>query len=641
MPNMDDIAFFESSKYHRRGGIWEDASRRERRPTHIPETSPDGTLSLSTPVSEGPAPTIISTELESEPLKRSQSAQEFTIEAGSTLEPVPIIRSATHEGNDPISSATSTNNGTSGGTRARRRTWFSSVGSADLEALKDEVESESNNADPPRGRSTELDTSVPPRSKSTPESPHVEQPSNDERPRSPNHLSPNRQPSSSSRHSASQSSSSTEDVSSNILDRPQTLFKTPSSSSRTHQTSPASPTSFLSTLKSRAAAADKQALSNQAKEAMRKWGVSWGGLRRDSGGGVGNSTHDDVSDVMPSEARNRTDNSSQRNRVSYADVRAAVEERKERDKSGPLDSNAASLPVAVPEGGRIKVRSVSVSSSVSPGIVQVHPPSPAFSPVSTPPSPPSLSTQSSDAPEGDALPKVTAPPISRSATGSHSNDPFSDDHDFPEGKDLRAGTLSSPIPIHTQPSHGKTMTIPGIHASHRGEVMSMGFVAPSPLPVAENKMKAPAIQSVYRLWKSPTLSGQQHESESQSQSQPTSPEQNKDVVPLSLNPENSSQPLSRPTPPPLPPRSNSSSATRMGPETPQPTPDRVLLASPASEVLKTIVTKDESKRNGSQDETDSRTSSSESLSHDDIGGKPSAVSDTKPPLPPRRIPTSA
>ncbi|KAK7686568.1 hypothetical protein QCA50_010168 [Cerrena zonata] len=35
---------------------------------------------------------------------------------------------------------------------------------------------------------------------------------------------------------------------------------------------------FFQTLKSR----DKQAISNTAKEAMRKWGVNWGGLKKDS-----------------------------------------------------------------------------------------------------------------------------------------------------------------------------------------------------------------------------------------------------------------------------------------------------------------------------------------------------------------------
>ena len=644
MPNMDDIAFFESSKYNHRGGIWEDASRHERRATSIPDTSPEGASStVSTLIPEAVAPVIISAESDSEPLKRSHSAQELTTETGLPLEPAPITRSATHEGNtDSVGSSRNTNaNASSGTTRSRRRTWFSSVsvGSADLEALKDEVEPESRDSDPPRGRSTELETSMAPRSRSTPESPHVEQPSIEKKEESPSHLSPNRQPRSSSR----QSTSSAEDESSNIFDKPQTLFKTPPSSSRTNQTSPASPSSFLSALKSKAAAADKQALSNQAKEAMRKWGVNWGGLRRD-GGGSGNNAHDDVPDVGSSDSRHTVDNNnSQKNRVSYADVRAAVAERKERERNGHVDPSTSSLPVAIPEGGRIKVRSVSVSSSVSPGTVQVHPPSPSFSAVSISPSPPSLSTSHSSSTEGVVPSKFTAAPMSRSTTSSHSTDPFSSDRDAPEGADMRPAPL--PSPIHTQPSHAKTMTIPGIHASHRGEVMSMGFVAPSPPPNNENKMKAPAIQSVYRLWKSPTLSGQQQQdsdAESQPQLQSTDlVEQNKDVTHLSLNSESSPQPpSSRPIPPPLPPRTTSNIIPTR-PETPQSVAERPLPASPASEALKSIATKDDSKRNNSRDGTDPTASFPNGSSHGDMAGKLSTVSDTKPPLPPRRIPTSA
>jgi hypothetical protein len=648
MPNMDDIAFFESSKYNRRGGIWEDACRRERRATGIPGTPlADGTSStVATPIPEGSVPVIIATESDFEPLKRSQSAQELAPEDGPSLEPVPVARSATHEGiSDSASLSGSTSTGASSGTtRTRRRTWFSSAGSAELEALKDEVEPESGDSDQPRGRSTELDTSLAPRSKSTPESPHVEEPPKEEPNEVSDHLSPNRRPRSSSRHSQSRSTSSAEDDSSNIFDKPETLLRTPPSSRTTH-TSPTPPASFLSTLKSKAAAADKQALSNQAKEAMRKWGVNWGGLRRDGGSGGGNTTHDDISDVGPSESRNRTDSNSQKNRGSYADVRAAVAERKEREKNGQVDSITTSLPVAIPEGGRIKVRSVSTSSGVSPGTVQVHPPSPSFSAVSTPPSPSGLPAQNSGSPEGGTLPKVAATSLSRSTTGSQSTDPFSNDRDALEGADTRPASL--PPPIHTQPSHAKTMTIPGIHASHRGEVMSMGFVAPSPPPSAENKMKAPAIQSVYRLWKSPTLSGQQQQepdTEPLSQQPTDSPEQNRDVVPLSLNPESSSQLPPRPIPPPLPPRSNSSAMPRTRPETPPPTAERARPVSPASEALealKSIATKDENKRNGSRDGTEPTVSLSHSSSHDDVAGKSLAVSDTKPPLPPRRISTSA
>lgn len=653
MPNMDDIAFFESSKYHHRGGIWEDASRHDRPIPSVSETTPEYTTSA--PVLDGPVPATTLTGPVPSTLQRSHSAEELAADTGPPLEGVPIARSATQEVNNDSNSSLSTGaslstvgNGNGNGTgtsRSRRRTWFSSVGSADLGPLEDESEvAMDEETDPPRGRSVEPDTSTAPRSKSTPESPRVEAPPTVAKEATPDYLSPNRQPRSSSRHSQRSSLSSTDDESPSTTDSTSKSksqpTKTPSSSPRSNNILSSSPSSFLSTLKSRAAAADKQALSNQAKEAMRKWGVNWGGLRRDGGG---NNANDDGHDTGASESRTGGDSSnSQKARASYADVRAAVAERKEREKSTATEPTA---PIAIPEGGRIKVRNVSVSS----GSVQILPPSPSFSAVSTSASPPSLPKQSSVSSEGSVLPKVVAPPVSRSTTGSHSGDHFAVDRDLPEGTDILPSGL--PAPIHTQPSQAKTMTIPGIHASHRGEVMSMGFVAPSPPASTDNKMKTPAaMQSVYRLWKSPIISGQQQQgSESQLQSQSQvieSTDRNADVTPLSLNPdsEHSSQaqpePPSRPIPPPLPPRSNVLGANQSRPQTPPAITEPT--ASPASEALKFIVTQDDNKRsppitprnNNGDNGTEM---SSHSLSREDI---PSMAPKTKPPLPPRRAQTS-
>lgn len=112
---------------------------------------------------------------------------------------------------------------------------------------------------------------------------------------------------------------------------------------------------FLSTLKSKAA--DKQALSNSAKETMRKWGVNWGGLRKESSGG----------DELPDHGSTRSEGSQgQKSRASYAEVRAAVAERKERERvtldeettlhegkrrsvSGPQPSRISSEGISTPQ----------------------------------------------------------------------------------------------------------------------------------------------------------------------------------------------------------------------------------------------------------------------------------------------------
>ncbi|KAK7686569.1 hypothetical protein QCA50_010169 [Cerrena zonata] len=149
------------------------------------------------------------------------------------------------------------------------------------------------------------------------------------------------------------------------------------------------------------------------------------------------------------------------------------------------------------------------------------------------------------------------------------------------------------------------MTIPGIHASHRGEVMSMGY-APPPVVPSEPK-KAPAIQSISRLWNKSTTPGQP-----QTQIGFTGNDQDANSTPLASSsspprPEipttssttkspGSPPPLpSRPIPPPLPPRSNTTHAVQTKPDSPR-AGDTDQGTSPASAALQSIVSKDRSKR---------------------------------------------
>jgi hypothetical protein len=563
LPNMDDISFFDSVEYEHRGGIWADAVRLDRPMTApAPEVvaKPSTPFVGSQPSEESGPSTLVHTHSELGPTTETPS-----------LDSIPIIRSVTTSSEKPS-------------TAARRRSWFSSE--FDSEHAK-EVEEDVVRGR--RERSAEPDVSLTP----PPDTPTIH-PSdvsdNDSDQDVHEYLSP--RPSSAQSHTRSRSSrvpsisSSIGDEFSNYLSDTGATSKSPRSSLGTTTTS-----SFLSALKSKAG--DKQALSNTAKEAMRKWGV-WG-VRKDNGG---NPPPDDLPDVGPSDHRPRPE--STYGRQSFADMRAAVIERREREQSER--ANGSSSPVPIPQGsGREKGRSPSLSGG-------------------------RMTPHSSGS---------TSPGLSRSLGDNVSSDPFKD-------RDLTEVAEENPAPslIHTQPSQGRTMTIPGIHVSHRGEVMSMGNVAAVP-PAAESKPKGAAIQNMYRLWKSPILTGQQSEDAQPSSS--TSPgggdanDRNHDVAPLSLSPEVISLP-SRPVPPPLPPRTISSVAVRHAAET---TDESLVVpsVSAASQALQTIASRDETQRQSIEIHISGDGESTLPLAPEVAStAVPATKPDSKPPLPPRRVP---
>ncbi|KAF9469730.1 hypothetical protein BDZ94DRAFT_1243126 [Collybia nuda] len=624
LPNMDDIAFFESSHYQHRGGIWQDASRHERQPSSISEQVVDETLSTaSAPVPDAQLTPPITEESTS--LSRSKSAEELSVDAPLiTPSPPPMEEAAT--------APPRINN--------RRRSWFSSVRSEDAGSLsnKDFFIDGDVDSDSQRGRSTESDKAgaTSPRSQSTPH----KQDSNESSDQEDDyylqtHLSPHSARRSSSHHSSREHVKSTSIDSSKSAPDPSTT--TPSKSS--NQSTPSSPNSFLSTLKSRAG--DKQALSNTAKEAMRKWGVNWGGLRKDTNGGASGEDLSDHGSIGSSiSARLRPDssvgNTVQKARASYAEVRAAVAERKGRDRHSNSNSNTdeggelsrSSSPVMVPEGSRGTQRVVSNPSIglIPPGPSTLLFPEGAATPSS---SPASSSRRLSTGDPSAATARKTSPSISR--VNSESDPAPNPNH----------------APIQMQPQ-AKMMTIPGIHASHRGEVMSMGYVAPTPPPMVPTEGKS-SIQSVYRLWKSPGTSQDQPQQDQPEPLSQTEPSNERDTQPATLGPVPSppSQ-SSRPIPPPLPPRSTPVAVTRP-PLEPLPS------GSPpsATAALKSIADKDEltratlegggSEGAGALSEPDLPRATTSALdlnagSSSAAGGMmPLAGAPGPPPLPPRRI----
>ncbi|KEP45728.1 putative PH domain protein [Rhizoctonia solani 123E] len=238
------------------------------------------------------------------------------------------------------------------------------------------------------------------------------------------------------------------------------------------------PNSFLSAWKSRTA--DKQALNNAAKEAMKKWSVGWNNLKRGveeerdrrrstNNAGAANTlgnTHGDTSGMEDegsgSDAGMGGVGSANRStgKKTYAELRAEVMSRRE----GGTTSDQNNL----------------------------------FS--SPKPRPTSLSV---------------APSAPRTTTEVQIGSPGLFDPPKP--------VLEQSKPIVVQPGRAATMMIPGIHASHQGDVMSLGSVTVSSPTEPLNKDKAhdksidreralsptgrpSSIQNVYRLFGQRTLS---------------------------------------------------------------------------------------------------------------------------------------
>ena len=557
MPNMDDIAFFDSESLEHRGGIWSEACRKSQATTSVSEVGLQADSSASTPV-------IMTVS--------SDSTSSQSVDDGPTIQSAPPATNVLFE-NPP---SPSTNPDDSWHNTTSRRSWFSSTRSDDMAGasiptfLTDDHQGDTpeegrdrpsesdkstvaNFQDYPDLRSTTLDTTA-----TIDEQESLQ-------------MSSSRPPS--SRRSVSQHSVKVktqpdfvdqESVDPQNRSAPSTPRKVSDASEKVVR--PSSPPSFFSTLKSKAA--DKQAIKETAKEAIRKWGVNWGGFRKDGSNTAGNNPASDTSRPGVSHAESSAKVLAHRPRASYAEVRAAVVERKKTAQ--PSDSG--SDPTA-----------------------QHSPSQPETS--SVPLSPDSSTTNPETSVDYAPASRLSTP---SGLTQKRSSPSIRINMETEAQQNLQPLLSEEPIkqtPIHVQPI-AKTMSIPGIHASHRGEVQSMGYVAPQPqppqVPVKETMLKNPAIQTVYRFLKSSNNGDRNKHETSEAQNQ----DDQQDDLPLSsaqtiLNtsenhPESTtSMPIlqsyhhdtSTSLPPPLPPRSQSQS---------KPT----LISSPPLSASENVVEKD-------------------------------------------------
>ncbi|EFI28706.1 endoplasmic reticulum protein [Coprinopsis cinerea okayama7 len=563
MPNMDDIAFFDSLPYAHRGGIWADASRQMHPRAFV--TPPEGEEDVQSSQS---APNPGSSSTEPPATLTSQSDDLLAVKSSSS--------SSSSDSKSALSDPTdSTRNNT------RRKTWFSSVKSDDGSGLLSDVFSGSgdeNGSKHRRGRKgytgTTTDEEGPSRS-----------PSRSSRRRSAHSVSSQKsyktdqgsqsEAGTSYRSHSRLSNRDDDEDSSYLRSRPTTPERRRSDVSLKNR-SP-SPPSFFSTLKSKAG--DKQALTNTAKETIRKWSANWG-LKKDSTDD--SSSHDGASTSSRLNA-GTSPPSGHKPRASYAEVRAAVAERKEKERLAETEGNSNSNPPTTLSNGSAHAQNQASSSDnpIYPSIVS------SSARLSTP----RLAT------------KKSTPSISRVNTDIDAEPP-----------------VSLETPIHVQPQ-AKTMSIPGIHAKNRGEIQSLGHVAspqtptppvlstaPTPSTIIESKLKNPAIQTVYRFWKSPGNAG--NSVTSQATSQGSSGGGDTEITQSGGSGSGSdSRPgeaVERPSPPPLPPRHTN---TQAGPTlastseaTLNPPAGALGSSSAASEALKNTVSKDEIARSVSPQE---------------------------------------
>ena len=280
----------------------------------------------------------------------------------------------------------------------------------------------------------------------------------------------------------------------------------------------------------------KPDISTTAKEAMRKWGAQWAGLKkefqeaRSEGKDIRTSgmaawvaaqqqapqapQASSSADLPSSSLPSPSINSRLGMPKTFDEVRKAANERRIREDRERVVSDVvrSSDPIDVPQslndksrrrdsagpvlsnGTNSLQRSGSISSAFrfSGNAHSTEDDSPSTSPppsaIFVQPTAKPTAIVSTDPPE---MKSILSSPASETLVGGPVSTPSSKlspstplptpDTNIPAARRLSAGPPPAPTPTHIvakQPSYGASMTIPGIHAKNKGEVMAIGFSPP-------------------------------------------------------------------------------------------------------------------------------------------------------------------